>query len=246
MNVLSNRIVIAMLTLALSALAPTAIAEETEKQPGEKKQMTLGVLLYNDFELLDVFGPVEMFGNVGDELKIVMVAEKAGEVKSYQGPKAVADVGFDDCPHLDILLVPGGFGTLPYLNNKKALDWIKERSAKADLTTSVCSGSAILAKAGVLDGKRATSNKVYFNQLKMVSQNPNVEWVEEARWVEDGAVVTSSGVSAGMDMALAVIARLWGEERAEQIAIATEYEWHRDADVDPFVKYLNQAPALSN
>jgi len=246
MNRFHTRIALASVILALATAVPAASAEDAAKQSGEKKQMTLGVLLYNDFELLDVFGPVEMFGNVGEELKIVMVAEQAGEVKSYQGPKAVADYGFDDCPHLDILLVPGGFGTLPYLNNQKALDWIKERSEKADLTTSVCSGSAILAKSGVLDGKKATSNKVYFNLLKSASQNPNVEWVEEARWVEDGNVVTSSGVSAGMDMALAVIARLWGEERAEQIAIGTEYEWHRDADVDPFVKYLNQAPAATN
>jgi transcriptional regulator GlxA family with amidase domain len=236
--------VLAIGVLAITGvLAPVVLAEE---ESGEKKQMTLGVLLYEDFEILDVFGPVEMFGSVGEELKIVMVAEEAGQVKSYQGPKAVADVGFDDCPPLDILLVPGGFGTLPYLQNQKALDWIKDQSTKTQLTTSVCSGSAILAKAGVLDGKKATSNKVYFNQLKMVSQNPNVEWIEEARWVEDGNVVTSSGVSAGMDMALAVIAKIWGEERAEAIAIGTEYEWHRDADVDPFVKYLNQAPALSN
>ena len=233
---------IAALGLAMSAATPTAIADDAANKAAEKKEMTLGVLLYKDFELLDVFGPVEMFGNVGPELKIVMVAEEAGEVKSYQGPKAVADVGFDDCPHLDILLVPGGFGTLPLLNNKKTLDWIKDRSAKADITTSVCSGSAILAKAGVLDGKKATSNKVYFSLA--TAQGPNVEWVEAARWVDDGVVVTSSGVSAGMDMALALIARLWGEERAEQIATLTEYEWHRDPTDDPFVKYLNKAPSL--
>jgi len=235
------------ITVALLAIAmavPTANAEDAAKPSQEDKQMTLGVLLYPNFELLDVFGPVEMFGNVGKELKIVMVAEEAGEVKSYQGPKAVADVGFDDCPHLDILLVPGGFGTLPLLNNKKTLDWIKDRSAKADITTSVCSGSALLAKAGVLDNKKATSNKVYFNLA--TSQSAEVDWVEAARWVEDGNVVTSSGVSAGIDMSLAVIARLWGEDRAEQIAIATEYEWHRDSTVDPFVKYLNQAPSLPN
>lgn len=230
------------LGLTMSATVPTATAQDAADKTAEKKQMTLGVLLYKDFELLDVFGPVEMFGNVGPELKIVMVAENAGEVKSYQGPKAVADVGFDDCPHLDILLVPGGFGTLPLLNNKKTLDWIKDRSAKADITTSVCSGSAILAKAGVLDGKKATSNKVYFSLA--TAQGPNVDWVEAARWVDDGVVVTSSGVSAGIDMALAVIARLWGEERAEQIATLTEYEWHRDPTDDPFVKYLNKAPSL--
>ncbi len=232
----------AAMTFAFAVTLPVALAEDGANTAGEKKQMTLGVLLYKDFELLDVFGPVEMFGNVGPELKIVMVAEEAGEIKSYQGPKAVADVGFEDCPHLDILLVPGGFGTLPLLNNKKTLDWIKDRSAKADITTSVCSGSAILAKAGVLDGKKATSNKVYFSLA--TAQSGEVDWVEKARWVDDGVVVTSSGVSAGIDMALAVIARQWGDDRAEQIAILTEYEWHRDPTDDPFVKYLNKAPAL--
>ncbi len=233
---------IMVVALTVSSIMPVAMAADGADSPGEKKQMTLGVLLYKDFELLDVFGPVEMFGNVGSELKIVMVAEEAGEIKSYQGPKAVADFGFDDCPHLDILLVPGGFGTLPMLNNKTTLDWIKERSAKADITTSVCSGSAILAKAGVLDGKKATSNKVYFSLA--TAQSGEVDWVEKARWVDDGVVVTSSGVSAGIDMALAVIARLWGEERAEQIATLTEYEWHRDPTDDPFVQYLNKAPTL--
>ena len=103
---------------------------------------------------------------------------------------------------------------------------------------SVCSGSAILAKAGLLDGRRATSNKQFFSLA--TAQSEKVKWIEKARWVEDGKMATSSGVSAGIDMALAVIARLYGQERAEQIAASTEYEWHQDAAWDPFVKYLNQ------
>lgn len=239
---LFTRFVTATLAIAFLAVAPAARAKDAAKAPEETKTMTLGVLLYKDFELLDVFGPLEMFGNVGPQLEIAMIAKEAGEIKSYQGPKAVADYGFDDCPEIDILLVPGGFGTLPLLNDKETLDWIKDRSAKADITTSVCSGSAILAKAGVLDGKKATSNKVYFNLA--TAQGPDVEWVEKARWVDDGVVVTSSGVSAGIDMSLAVIARLWGEEAAERIANLTEYEWHRDPTDDPFVQFLNQAPPL--
>ena len=107
---------------------------------------------------------------------------------------------------------------------------------------SVCSGSALLARAGVLDGRRATSNKMFFDLAR--GQSEKVDWVTEARWVEDGPFVTSSGVSAGTDMALAVIERLYGRERAEQVAILTEYEWQRDADRDPFAKYLNRAAEL--
>ena len=104
---------------------------------------------------------------------------------------------------------------------------------------SVCTGSAILAKAGVLDGRKATSNKQFFEFARI--QSDKVTWVEEARWVEDGPVATSSGVSAGTDMALGIIARLYGAERAQQIANLTEYEWQTDPTRDPFHRFLNQA-----
>ena len=198
---------------------------------------TLGVVVYPGFELLDVYGPLEMFGNVGPALRIVMVAQQAGEVVSAQGPKTVADYGFDDCPRLDLLLVPGGFGTLKQLNNPTMLDWLRQRAKEAEIVTSVCSGSAILAKAGLLDGRRATSNKQYFKFA--VAQGPDTEWIKKARWVDDGNRVTSSGVSAGIDMALHVIARLYGEESAQNIADLTEYKWHRDPADDPFAKFAD-------
>jgi transcriptional regulator GlxA family with amidase domain len=103
---------------------------------------------------------------------------------------------------------------------------------------SVCSGSAILARAGLLDGRRATSNKIFFELAR--SQSEKVDWQEQARWVEDGPFATSSGVSAGTDMALAVIARLYGRERAEAVALVTEYQWHTDAARDPFAAHLNE------
>jgi putative intracellular protease/amidase len=200
--------------------------------------LTLGAIFYDGFELLDVYGPLEMFGSVGPELRIVTIAQKAGAVTSTQGPKTLAQYGFDDCPALDLILLPGGVGTLNELHNEAILEFLRQRSATAQVTMSVCSGSAILAKAGLLDGRRATSNKQFFSLA--TAQSGKVNWIEQARWVEDGNMVTSSGVSAGIDMALAVIAHLYGQERAEQIAAVTEYEWHQDAAWDPFVKYLNQ------
>ncbi len=205
----------------------------------DSASLTLGAVFYEGFELLDVYGPLEMFGSVGPELSIVTVAERAGPVASFQGPKSLAEYGFDDCPALDLVLLPGGFGTIGQLGNEALLDFLRQRGDEAQVTMSVCSGSAILAKAGLLDGLRATSNKQFF--ALATAQGEKVDWVTEARWVDAGRFVTSSGVSAGMDMALAVIERLFGSERAETIAVLNEYEWHRDPSWDPFVKYLNQA-----
>jgi len=206
-----------------------------------KTQRVLGVVLYGDFELLDVYGPLEMFGSIGAGLRIVTVAERAGPVASFQGPQTVAEFDFTSAPKLDLILLPGGFGTMRELENPAMLDFLRNRSAAAEVTMSVCTGSAILARAGLLDGRRATSNKQFFDLAR--SQGPAVEWVESARWVEDGPFATSSGVSAGTDMALAVIARLYGRTAAQQIADWTEYDWQADASRDPFVRFLNQGNA---
>ena len=201
-------------------------------------KMRLGAVLYNDFELLDAYGPLEMFGCLGDELEIVVIAENKGPVKSSGGPQTVAEYDFTDAPVLDLVLLPGGIGTVPELANEKLLDFLRERCPAATINMSVCSGSALFAKAGLLDGLRATSNKMFFSLA--TSQSDQVKWVEAARWVDAGRYVTSSGVSAGTDMALAVIERLHGTERALEVAAYTEYQWHRDADTDPFENSLNK------
>lgn len=206
----------------------------TETQPIRR----LGAIIYDNFELLDLFGPLEMFGNVVPEIKIITVAEQPGPIPSVQGPKTVAEFGFSDCPGLDLILLPGGLGTLAQLKNPALLGFLKDRASSAEVIMSVCSGSALLAKAGLLDGRRATSNKQFFNLA--ANQSDRVKWIDEARWVEDGPLVTSSGVSAGLDMALAVIARLFGRERAESIANRTEYLWQEDPKHDPFHKFLNR------
>ncbi len=206
-------------------------------------QYTLGAILYEGFELLDLYGPLEMFGSLDPALmEIVTVASSVGPVHSAtvtrpHGPATIAEYDFASAPALDLLLVPGGVGTIEVLEDEAMLEFLKARSASATITASVCSGSAILAKAGLLDGHRATSNKQFFSLA--TAQSDKVDWVVRARWVDDGEFVTSSGVSAGTDMALAIIARLFGTEVAEHIANATEYTWHRDADEDPFADQLN-------
>ena len=202
-------------------------------------ERTLGVVLFPGFELLDVFGPLEAFGNLPGAFRVVLVAEQAGPVASAQGPRAVADHGFADCPRLDVILVPGGIGTREQAGNPTLLTWLARRAADAEIVTSVCTGAALLACAGLLDGRRATTNKAFFQWV--ADQRPAVAWVRAARWVEDGKFVTSSGVSAGIDMALAVIAKTLGRDVSENVARMMEYEWHTDPDVDPFASVFGLA-----
>jgi transcriptional regulator GlxA family with amidase domain len=195
---------------------------------------TLGVVLFPGFELLDVFGPLEAFGMLKDEVRIVTVAARAGAVASAQGPRALAEHALEDAPPLALLLVPGGIGTRVEVGNAALLDWIARRAAAAEMVMSVCTGAALLARAGVLDGHRATTNKRAFAWV--VEQGPRVEWVRQARWVDEGRLVTASGVSAGIDMALHVIARLHGREASARIATAMEYRAEDDPSNDPFAK----------
>lgn len=198
------------------------------------QKRSIGVVLFPGFELLDVFGPLEMYGIAEEHFQLCMVAQNGGEVASRQGPKSMVEHTFDEDIFYDILLVPGGQGTRREVNNEVMLAWLRKQAEQAQFVTSVCTGSALLAKAGLLDGVRATTNKLAFDWV--ISQGPQVNWQKQARWVEDGRFFTSSGVSAGMDMALALIRKLLGEETAEQVALWAEYEWHQDANWDPFAK----------
>lgn len=194
----------------------------------------IGALIFPGFELLDVFGPMEMFGRLDEEFSIDLIAETAGPIASGQRISAHADKTIDQSADYDILFVPGGAGTRREVDNQRLLDWISQVSENAEYTISVCTGSALLAKAGVLDNRRATTNKAAFSWV--VDQGPNVEWVRQARWVEDGPFITSSGVSAGMDMTLGAIAAMHDTETAEKVATFCEYSWHRDSTWDPFAK----------
>jgi transcriptional regulator GlxA family with amidase domain len=194
----------------------------------------VGAVLFEGFELLDVFGPLEMFGLLGERASITMLAVAPGGVRSAQGPACVADAPLADAGAIDVVLVPGGIGTRREAENPRFLDAVRRLSGSSGYVSSVCTGSGLLARAGVLDGRRATSNKLAFGWA--VSQGPGVTWVREARWVEDGRFFTSSGVSAGMDMALALIGRIFGRETSVTVANRAEYAWHEDAGWDPFAK----------
>lgn len=192
----------------------------------------VATVLFEGFELLDVFGPLELFGVARDQFELVMLGPSPDPVASAQGPRVAPDHIYAEAPPADVVLVPGGIGTRRLVEDRAFLDWLVAYAGPAELVTSVCTGAGLLAAAGLLDGRRATTNKRSFAWV--VGQGPAVEWVPEARWVVDGNRWTSSGVAAGIDMAVAILGSLLGDDLAQQIADQVEYEPHRDPAWDPF------------
>lgn len=193
----------------------------------------IAVFLFNDFEPLDVFGPVQMLGALRSQFRVHLLGpEPDAPVVSSLGQRVLADRTWEDDLPFDIIMVPGGSGTRREVQNQRLLAAVRSQAESAAMVTSVCTGAAILAAAGLLDGRRATTNKLAFEWVK--SQGPLVDWVAEARWVEDGNCVTSGGVAAGIDMALFLVARLHGTALAERLATGLEYRWSSSATDDPF------------
>lgn len=193
---------------------------------------TVAALVYPGFQTLDYFGPMEMLGGFRDRLQIITVAKTRDPVPSVHGQRVVPDVLCSEKTDYDLLFIPGGDAALDEAKDPEFMQWITDAAAQAEIVMAVCTGTVLLGMTGALDGRKATTNKMDFVQT--VPLAPGVEWVKEARWVEDGKFFTSSGVSAGMDMALAVLARMYGMEQAKQQAVGSEYSWHTDAGRDPF------------
>jgi len=210
-----------------------------EKSAGSARR-TVGALLFEGFELLDVYGPLEMFGALPEHFELVMLAEHAEPVASAQGPRSAIDRTLAAAGEIDLLLVPGGVGTRREVDNAVLLQFLREYQPLLEYLLSVCTGAGLLAAAGLLNGRRATSNKQSFAWAS--AQSASTTWVAEARWIEDDRVWTSSGVAAGIDMTLALISQLIDADTAAEVAAYTEYEWHRDAGWDPFARLAGLVP----
>ena len=195
---------------------------------------TLAALVFPGFQTLDYFGPMEMLGDPTYEIDVITVAAGADPVPSRHGQRIVPDITMAERTDYDLLFIPGGDSALEECVAPDFLQWIRDVSKNAERVMAVCTGTIVLGMTGLLDGKRATTNKMDFTST--VHLAPKVQWVKQARWVEDGKFFTSSGVSAGTDMALGALADLYGEEKAEETAVGCEYSWHRDPNVDPFAK----------
>ena len=194
--------------------------------------MTINLLLFDRFETLDAFGPVEMLSDMGKNA-IVCCSLAGGPVRSSHG-YAVDTLPLEETEPSAVLLIPGGMGTRTLVKDDAFLARLKSAAETAEYVLTVCTGSALLSKTGVLDGRRATSNKMAMAWVKSCSDM--VLWQDSARWVADGKYYTSSGVSAGIDMALGFMRDRFGDEKAAAIARNTEYVWHSDSAADPFAQ----------
>ncbi|WP_415953769.1 DJ-1/PfpI family protein [Streptomyces sp. KLOTTS4A1] len=181
--------------------------------------MQLAIVLFDRFTALDAVGPYEILSRLpGTET--VFVAEHTGPVRADTGALALtADRTFGEVPRPDIVLVPGGPGQTPQMDNPVLLDWLRAADTGSTWTTSVCTGSLLLASAGLLEGRRATSHWLALNVLRGHGVEPTGE-----RVVFDGKYVTAAGVSSGIDMGLALTGRIAGERAAQSIQLLTEYD----------------------
>ncbi|MFF9087853.1 DJ-1/PfpI family protein [Streptomyces sp. NPDC014991] len=181
--------------------------------------MQIAVVLYDRFTALDAVGPYETLGRLPDS-ETVFVAERTGPVRTDTGNLALtADRGLDDVPRPDIVIVPGGPGQTAQMDNPVLLDWLRTADAASAWTTSVCTGSLLLAAAGLLRGRRATSHWLALDQLRGFGAEPTGE-----RVVVDGKYVTAAGVSSGIDMGLTLLGTIAGDEHAQSVQLLTEYD----------------------
>lgn len=232
----------------------------------------IGILVFPDFEPLDVWGFIEAFSIarfIGTSyaqppacpFEIVLISSecRAGAdgaqpapVRSYHGPRVAPDLFRDDAltEPLDLLMIPGGQGVGSLLLDPDAtavqalVDWVQAMDRHVALMTSVCTGAAVLARAGLLDGRPAATNHQAFGWV--AGFGPAVLWDNVARWVDAGRYVTSAGVSAGTDMGWHLVARLAGRAVAETAAIAAEYDWHRDPSQPIFYPQQAAVPSSSS
>lgn len=201
-----------------------------------KKPCHLAILLFDDAELLDFCGPYEVFSVAANQtdspaFNVSTVAEKS-LVSARNGLSVVPDYTLERCPRPDILLVPGGIGTRTELSNEALIEWISATAADAELVLSVCTGALLLGKAGLLDGLEVTTHHSAFDLLRSVVPACIVR--EDRRFTDNGRVITSAGISAGIDMSLHVVARLLGPDVAQATARHMEYESSWNIDTESF------------
>jgi transcriptional regulator GlxA family with amidase domain len=194
--------------------------------------MTIGLILFHDAEELDWVGPFEVFtmaaqiaGGAGRaaSMRVVLISEDGAVVTGAKGLRVEVDASFADAPPLDVLLVPGGIGTRTEMNRPEMLDYVRKQATRCEWVTSVCTGSAVLAAAGLTRGKRITTHWGYVPTLRE-SAGDETRVLENVRYVRDGNLVTAAGVSAGIDMALWLVGQLFGVEHARNTQRAMEYD----------------------
>jgi transcriptional regulator GlxA family with amidase domain len=194
-------------------------------------ERTIGILIFDDVEELDFVGPFEVF-TMSNEMfarsenkrpdKVLLISEKGGMVTCAKGMKVMSDCSIAEAPKLDLLLNPGGQGTRREVGNKPLLNWIAKVADTCEWVTSVCTGSLMLTAAGPAQGKRVTTHWAFIETLRARGEASEV--LEKVRYVRDGKVVTSAGVSAGIDMALWLVGQMHGEDHARLTQMGMQYD----------------------
>ena len=192
----------------------------------------VAILIFDDVEVLDFCGPFEVFSvstreHTLNPFHVHTVAESSRPVVARNNLSVNPTYTFLDCPQPHILLVPGGYGTRKEMYNKALIDWIKDRSRQAELVLSVCTGALLLARAGLLEGLAATTHHGAIGLLKEAA--PNTRIYENRRIVDNGRIILSAGISAGIDMSLYVISKLLGKEHALKTVHHMEYDWRAES-----------------
>ncbi|NLI54919.1 MAG: DJ-1/PfpI family protein [Clostridiales bacterium] len=193
--------------------------------------MEFSLILFDQFETLDAFGPAEIAGMLPERYQLDYFSREGGLVTSVQNIRVMTRP-FRELGKGGVILIPGGIGTRKLIKNEDYIADLKKHAGMMQYVLTVCTGSALLAKTGLLDGKEATSNKRVFDWVTSVNQQ--VKWIRQARWVVDGKFYTASGVTAGMDMMLGFISDRDGIDAANEIAQEIEYLWNTDRTNDPF------------
>jgi transcriptional regulator GlxA family with amidase domain len=188
----------------------------------------LAILIFDDVEVLDFCGPLEVFSVAGSlvdppAFRVYTVAESTKSVLARNGLSVNPQYALADAPAAQMLLVPGGLGTRREMKNGALIDWIRDRAKRAELVLSVCTGALLLAKAGLLDGLEATTHRGALDLLREIAPNTTIH--TDRRYVDNGRVICSAGIAAGIDMSLHVVERLCGAEVAAQTARHMEYPW---------------------
>jgi transcriptional regulator GlxA family with amidase domain len=192
----------------------------------------VAIFIFDEVEVLDFCGPFEVFSVTGRHQKekpfnVYTVARASGPVEARNQLSINPHYTFSDAPSTDILVVPGGYGTRQQMDIPEVIDWVKNCSKGAEQVLSVCTGSLILARAGQLDGLRATTHHLALTELEAVAPDTTIDPAK--RFIDNGKVVTSAGISAGIDMSLHIVAKLLGHEQAVETAKYMEYDW-KDTD----------------
>jgi len=191
--------------------------------PAEDSPPAVAVLLYNGVEIIDIAGPWEVFGAAG--FLVHTVAEKVEPLTLVFGQKVLPDYTFDNSPRADILLVPGG-GYEQSMKNQRLIEWIKAKSKDVRYVMSVCTGAFLLGKAGLLDGQKATCT---YGMVEDLSTFPNTKVVYNTRYVDSGKIITTAGLTSGIDGAIHIVSKMLSKGEAQSVALNIEYHWDSES-----------------